>query len=581
MNRSRLSYRQQRGAIGLSTAVLLVLLLFVLALIVDTARLYLLEREMQRVADLAALEAVGLGGVCATNSAVQSNLLARESAQRNGFNPAQPGHTLQTRVGKLQTDNSGRRQLLTGTTQASDALEVTVTKAISASLIGQLAEVFIPASEPGAFTLRASATAQREAMASFSVGSGLLNLDSTASPLLNPVLNGLLDGSVNLSALTPSGIANANVELLAFLELLRVQAEAATLEQVLDTRIQALPFVAVIAELLQQKGVLGANLSGAKLAQATPLNITLAQLLGVQGGTGQEALRAKVNLFELLLVGAFAANNQNSLNLNLSVPNLTSLRLYIIEKPKLAYGPPGRNAQGQWITQASTGQLELLIGVQTSLAGLLSTGGYLIDAQVDLGIRVGIAEAQAAFASVQCNPETGKPSLVTLAAQTQTDNIRVTRASNPNQPARVLLKVLGQPLLTVRLDVGGSPIIGSNSGDLHYTLTEQDNGTTTISPNPQDLYSPVALGLPALRVVSVTVGDDECDPGLLGLNCLLNGTLNLVLQLFGGVTALVSLLLSSLNSVLLEPLFSALGIRVGFANVTLLDAQMSGAVLVR
>ena len=46
----------QRGAIGLTSAALLILLVLFLALTVDSGRLYLEKSNLQRIADLAALE---------------------------------------------------------------------------------------------------------------------------------------------------------------------------------------------------------------------------------------------------------------------------------------------------------------------------------------------------------------------------------------------------------------------------------------------------------------------------------------------------------------------------------------------
>lgn len=53
---------RQRGAIGLMAAVTLGLALLLMLLVVDTGRLYMEQRKLQRVVDTAALEAVSRGG---------------------------------------------------------------------------------------------------------------------------------------------------------------------------------------------------------------------------------------------------------------------------------------------------------------------------------------------------------------------------------------------------------------------------------------------------------------------------------------------------------------------------------------
>src|SRR5471032_259632 len=76
---------RQRGAIGLMGAVTLGVALLFLLLVVDSGRLYLEKRKLQRVADTAALEAVSRSGTCAApnNNAA---LFATQSAARNHFN---------------------------------------------------------------------------------------------------------------------------------------------------------------------------------------------------------------------------------------------------------------------------------------------------------------------------------------------------------------------------------------------------------------------------------------------------------------------------------------------------------------
>ena len=60
---------RQRGAIGLMGAMTLGVALLFLLLVVDSGRLYLEKRKLQRVADTAALEVVTRGGACVTPNA--------------------------------------------------------------------------------------------------------------------------------------------------------------------------------------------------------------------------------------------------------------------------------------------------------------------------------------------------------------------------------------------------------------------------------------------------------------------------------------------------------------------------------
>ena len=78
------SRAQQRGAIGLMAALTLGLVLVFMLLVVDGGRLYMEQRKLQRVADMAALEAVSRAGTC-LGSTPTATRYANQSAIRNTF----------------------------------------------------------------------------------------------------------------------------------------------------------------------------------------------------------------------------------------------------------------------------------------------------------------------------------------------------------------------------------------------------------------------------------------------------------------------------------------------------------------
>ena len=61
---------QQRGAVMIMAAGFMLLGVLCLALVVDTGRLYLNKRNLQRVIDVAALEVASRGGQCDDGSAL-------------------------------------------------------------------------------------------------------------------------------------------------------------------------------------------------------------------------------------------------------------------------------------------------------------------------------------------------------------------------------------------------------------------------------------------------------------------------------------------------------------------------------
>ena len=76
------SRHSQQGAVLIMTAAFMLLAVLCLALVVDTGRLYVEKRKLQRVADMAAIEAMSRDGACNTGTALT---FATQSAARNDF----------------------------------------------------------------------------------------------------------------------------------------------------------------------------------------------------------------------------------------------------------------------------------------------------------------------------------------------------------------------------------------------------------------------------------------------------------------------------------------------------------------
>ena len=611
--------RSQRGAIGILSAVTLVLVIVMLALVIDSSRLYLAKRNVQRIADLAALEAASRGGVCTPAgqmTSAQAQQAAVQSATRNQFNPSLPKHTLTSKIGVIVQDATGRRRLseTIPAGQPTDGVEVNVSHRVASSIVANLASLIPGSSMASEVDIRASATAQRMAQASLSVGSGLLNLQSGTSPLLNPIINGLLNGNVDLGVLTPAGVAAANVELLSFLELLRVRANVATLEQVLKADIGVLPFVSVLGELINQKASVNTKLNQASFLNVGAVGVTLGQLLGVETGTSREALKTNINLVELLKVGAFAANGERAIDLNvdlLKLPNISKLisdnrgnitvpggivayptgttkplasaKLQVTELPQFAYGPPGKDSTGKWLTQAKTGQLNLTLVLNDEPLGILNIGG-LLKVKLDLAVHIGLAKGEAALKSISCS----NPGEIVVAASSSTDQITISGA-NRNDPAHISVTIAGLNLVNLKVVVDHQ-LLGTDSKELKFSYNPL---TGAISPAKQSISSSVNLQLPKLKVLSYEETYDrveECNVPLLGfVLCpineiivkILHWTVSNLFNLLGGLTDVLNLILSAVSKLLLDPILRLLGITLGYAEVSVHGVSQIPAQLVR
>lgn len=124
---------RQRGAVGLVAVLTLGMVLVFMLLVVDSSRLYLEKRQLQGIADMAALEAVQRKGDClpATNTAPT---YAGASAVRNGY-VIPPANALIVKCGVLTTGATNQRVFSADATK-TDAIQVTASRPIMTSVAG-------------------------------------------------------------------------------------------------------------------------------------------------------------------------------------------------------------------------------------------------------------------------------------------------------------------------------------------------------------------------------------------------------------------------------------------------------------
>ena len=86
MQRLRTGRDRQRGAFSMLSAATLVMAILFLALVIDSGRLYLEQRNLQKLADTAALESISrlASGNCSLDSAL-AQIYAVENAASYGF----------------------------------------------------------------------------------------------------------------------------------------------------------------------------------------------------------------------------------------------------------------------------------------------------------------------------------------------------------------------------------------------------------------------------------------------------------------------------------------------------------------
>lgn len=420
-NLSRIVPRRQRGAYVVIVASVMMLLVMSVALAVDTGRLFLEQRHMQRVADLAALEAAGAVALISQASDADLASAAQDSAKRNGHDSEESGRTLITVGGGVchASEGDGKVRVFfplghddpsvacsdghEGTLERH-AVEVTASHQVRPSLFGSLLG-------EDEITISATAMAQRsqaEKFAVFSVGSRLLSLD-TDSSVLSPLLRGLLGLEADVELLGFNGIADATITLSDLLDV--PELGVGSVEELLSAELKLLDLIAQLkaahhgpedeSELLVLQALderLRAFISAGNI-------ITVGDLLDI--GTERAPLDAEVSAIDLLSTALLIANQENAVELpglNLSVPGVTNIEamLEVIEPPQIAIGPagclndiePDPYCNGEWKTEARTSQVRLGVGADVRIPVIADLGVKL--GLVAGGARAGIEGAQPA-----------------------------------------------------------------------------------------------------------------------------------------------------------------------------------------
>lgn len=377
---------RQRGAIGLMAALTLGMALLFSLLVIDSGRLYLEHRKLQRVVDMAALEAAGQSAVC-VGVGPQAPVLAQASAARNGF-AVGPTRTLATTCGTLQTGASSLRTFTLSATQA-EAIRVSASSTVATSIAAGVQALFSGTVPPANTTLRATAVASvpRPPQAMLRLQTTLATIDSRKSALLNALLDPL-GGKITLDALGWQGIANTDINLLAYLDQLAVNVGVGIgqYDQLLAKNLKATQLIQAAIYVAQRGGATAqviANLGKVLLNANATTDIKLGSILDIQSGTVASGLDASVQLLELLQAVILLANKESAavVDLPLNVLGLLtgSIKLKVVEPPQIsAVGNPAKARLaplGADAIMVRTAQIRAVVSVNMRL--LSGVGGLI------------------------------------------------------------------------------------------------------------------------------------------------------------------------------------------------------------
>ncbi|WP_277760442.1 pilus assembly protein TadG-related protein [Pseudomonas sp. A34-9] len=365
---------RQRGAIGLMAAATLSLAVLMLLLVVDTGRLYMEQRKLQRVVDNAALEAVSRGGNCLPGLSAAS--YAGQSAVRNGY-IVDAGNTLATTCGTLVTAATGLRTFAVDATQAA-AVKVVASRTVITSFAGGVQALFSGTPVSLNTTLNASAVAAKPqpTVAQLNIRSTLANIDTAQSNILNPLFSGLLGGNVNLTALGWDGLLNTDINLLKYLDQLAINLNVAAgnYTQLLNTQATVTQLIQAAATVVQLNGATAQVITALGQLQVAAINaapVKLGDILQLQTGTTAAGLDANLQLLQLIQGVVQLANSKSAVAATLPISVLglanVTVRVKVIEPPQFsAIGDPARakvNPTGPDRIYVRTAQVRTMLSV--------------------------------------------------------------------------------------------------------------------------------------------------------------------------------------------------------------------------
>lgn len=576
---ARRSLRRQRGAISVVAAFWLLVAVAALA-VIDVGHLFFEKRSLQRVADLAAIAgSQRIAGSCADAQAA-----ANSNAAANGFSTDASGATLNVTCGRWDTSANAAPSFFSTAGAPQNAVLVDIAQTVPYFFLGP------------SRTMTVEATAQATDVDAFTLSTGLAQLDTQQSVLLNSILGGLLGTQLALSVGDYQGLANARLSV----HDLMVQLHATTVNELLGTSVTYQQLTAAMVSALTANGDTADATLLDTLAVAVPGNQSFnvgdggtssPGLLALSLADPQSAVDATLSPLDAVFVAAQISRSAPAglssappiINVDASTALVgvmpASLSLQILQPPALAIGE-GPDANGNARTTARTAvitaSLKLAPPVFSSFGLNLVVANVTVQALNNpLVLSLTSGEGDAALTDVDCS--TTKPdSAVQIDVQPVVAKACLGTDSNCGGPINVVGVYAGS-ILTGQTKVA-QIALGSTAGSGIGWLTVQPPGPQTISFT--GVTGAAADGADTQTVNSNQVGSDLSSltgsvlatvPNALQVTVLnLNLTSGQLTTLLTGVsnalTTTLQPVFASLDDVFV-PVLGALGAQVGTATV--------------
>jgi uncharacterized membrane protein len=387
--KSRAFAANKRGAISIITALSALVLIGFTAGAVDFGSVFLRTRQLQGMADLAAM--------AAAHDLVHAQTAAAATAQANRWDaPVTTEVTTGTYrpLASLAVDKRFTPDNSVSMNAAKVTLKSTADLYFASVLLGR-----------NSLSISRTATAARAELASFSIGSRLLSLQGG---IANSLLSGLLGSTVSLSVMDYNALASAQVDLFQYSNALksRLDLTGGSFNQTLATKMSTAEALGGIADVLNANGNTSAASAMQTLANAAgSQEIEMGSLMNLGPYGDQDYLNpnggsgVSVSALDLATaaLGIAQGGHQVQFDVTTGVPGLTKVTA------TLAIGQRPSNSPWIAITDKNdvvvkTAQARLYLDVQVVPAGSALSSV----ASIDVPVFIELASAQAKLSSIQC-----------------------------------------------------------------------------------------------------------------------------------------------------------------------------------
>ncbi len=568
--------RARGGNLATMAALVSPLFLAVAAFCVDTSSLFLERRQLQNMADLAAV--AGASSLSQADDAVLRQLRA------NGVDPVLMSGSYDPSVVDGKTDDKTRVWVEKGN-YFPDKNRAVENRFVAGGANPDAVRVRL--ARPGNLyfgqsfidrpALGATGMAATKAEAAFSIGSRLLSLNTDQS-VLNGLLGGLLGTSLNLKLVDYNALAATDINLLGFLDKLapKVGLTAGTYEQLLNTDVSVGMLATVLAEVVTNNptakaalGILGKD--AAALAAKLPVGklLGLGSLANASIGSGS-GYNITANVLQMVSAAVMiGGKHQVDIGSGLNVPGLLGVTLEVLVGEPPLNTPFFRvGAAGSFVR---TAQVRLKLGIRVGgESGSPLIGVKLLD--LNLPLAIDIASAEGELKSISC-PAGPTSANVAIAAKPGIAGIYLGEISSfqdlnrkptvsRTKIANAKLYLLGVPIDLIDLEAKAEVKLGEKTTSLSFIYSDIQNkkiktaySSNLVSSLSSSLLKNMEIDLNLLGIIKLPLGDVV---GLVGV--LLTPVAPLIDNLVFGVLDL-------------------LGVKLGEADVQVTGVLCQRAVL--